>query len=226
MPGQAVGSSDLLIDIAPGGANGGGDSGGNSGGNRGGTSSYSITWTHGKLDLQSADALAADAVTARAAGSYDKFGLSFTQGQSLTDSTFLYTTLTAQAAQRNLDVSEKFQLGGANGVRAYPEGEAHGDQGYLMTFELRQTLPRLWDAQPGLIQVLAFVDTGTILANKTPWASGENRRTLSGAGIGLNWGDERSFIAKASLAHRIGNQKATSAPDSATRFWLQVVKYF
>ena len=129
------------------GANGGANGGGDSGGNRGGTSSYSITWTHGKLDLQSADALAADAVTARAAGSYDKFGLSFTQGQSLTDSTFLYTTLTAQAAQRNLDVSEKIQLGGANGVRAYPEGEAHGDQGYLMTLELRQTLPRLWDAQ-------------------------------------------------------------------------------
>ena len=199
---------------------------GSSGDNGGGISSYAATWTHGKLDLQSADAQVADAATARTAGSYDKFGLSFTHGQSLTDSTFLYTTFTAQAAQRNLDISEKFQLGGANGVRAYPEGEAHGDQGYLMTLELRQTLPRLWDAQPGLMQVLGFVDTGTVLANKTPWAPGENHRTLSGAGVGLNWGDERSFIAKASLAHRIGNQKATSAPDSATRFWLQVVKYF
>lgn len=57
----------------------------------------------------------------------------FNQGWSL------YANLEAQSADKNLDSSEKFFLGGAQGVRAYPLGEAAGDEGAMATLELRYT---------------------------------------------------------------------------------------
>lgn len=191
----------------------------------GGITNFGVNWTHGTLYIDSATAMAADAATARTAGSYDKLSINGTRVQTLTNATTLYATLTAQFAQRNLDISEKIQLGGANGVRAYPEGEAHGDQGYLLNLEGRHTLPPFWDRPTGQAQLIGFIDTGTVTINKSPWVAGQNKRTLSGFGVGLNWTDERSLVFKALVAHKLGHEKATSAPNSTTRFWLQLVKY-
>jgi len=44
-------------------------------------------------------------------------------------------------ASRNLTSAEKFSLGGATGVRAYPSGEALGDTGYVFQGELRYIIP-------------------------------------------------------------------------------------
>ena len=42
-----------------------------------------------------------------------------------------------QLANKNLDSSEKFTLGGIGGVRAYPSGEASGDEGRKISFDLK-----------------------------------------------------------------------------------------
>ena len=42
----------------------------------------------------------------------------------------------------------------------------------------------------------------------------------------LNWEDYNNFVVNAYWAHKLGNAVATSAPDSNSRFWIQVVKYF
>jgi hemolysin activation/secretion protein len=65
-----------------------------------------------------------------------------------------------------------------------------------------------------------------VTTNKNRWTSGSNTRTLSGAGVGLNWTDPGNFAARAFYARKLGNEVATSAPDRSGRFWLQVVKYF
>ena len=67
---------------------------------------------------------------------------------------------------------------------------------------------------------------GSATLNKNPWAAGENHRTLSGAGIGLNWVDNSNFVVKAYYAHKLGNATALSAPDKSGRFWVQAIKYF
>ena len=54
-----------------------------------------------------------------------------------------------QLAFDNLDSSEKMELGGAYGVRAYPEGEAFGDEGYIATAEARLMLDSLTGSLPG-----------------------------------------------------------------------------
>jgi len=192
----------------------------------GGWSTYSLTWTSGSLDLQSPAAAQTDAITARSEGHYDRLGLSVTRSQRVTDAFSLYGALQGQLASQNLDISEKTGLGGANSVRAYPEGEAYVDQGYAVTVEARLTLPKMFVSMPGDWQVIGFVDSGSGRADKDPWSAGRNRRTLTGGGVGLNWFDARSFVIKAYYAHTMGAAAATSAPDKDGRFWINSVKYF
>jgi hemolysin activation/secretion protein len=118
------------------------------------------------------------------------------------------------------------ELGGMNAVRAYPEGEAYADEGYLLTIEGRMLLPNFSDRMPGRVQLVAFVDAGSVRTNKNPWTVGDNRRTLSGAGVGAVWSDPGNFMLRAYYARKLGNEKATSAPDKSGRFWIQGVKYF
>lgn len=193
---------------------------------RGGLSKYSLTWTSGNLDILSALALATDMATVKSNGHYDKLGLSFMRLQSVTETVSIYAAMVGQVASKNLDTSEKIGLGGANGVRAYPEGEAYGDQGYLLNLEVRKVLPKFSERMSGQVLLIAFADTGSVTLNKTPWSSGQNRRTLSGTGIGVNWINDNDFILKAYYAHKVGNAKAVSAPDEQNRFWIQGIKYF
>ncbi|MDC8756173.1 ShlB/FhaC/HecB family hemolysin secretion/activation protein [Janthinobacterium fluminis] len=192
----------------------------------GGASTYSLTWTSGKVDIRSAAALAADQATVGSNGHFDKWSLSLMHLHSLAENTSLFASLSVQMASKNLDISEKMGLGGVGAVRAYPGGEGYADQGYVLSLELRRNLPDFGAALPGQLQALAFVDTGTVSLNKHPWAAGENRKTLSGAGLGLTWMGQNGLALKLYYAHKLGGAVATSAPDSASRVWLQAVKYF
>jgi hemolysin activation/secretion protein len=117
-------------------------------------------------------------------------------------------------------------LGGANAVRAYPEGEAYVDQGYLVNLEARLSLPRFSELMLGQTQLVGFIDSGTGRLSKAPWDEGRNHRTLSGGGLGVNWFAPSSFVVKAYYAHTIGAAAATSAPDRDSRFWINAIKYF
>jgi hemolysin activation/secretion protein len=111
-------------------------------------------------------------------------------------------------------------------VRAYPEGEAYADEGYVLTLEARLTLPRFSESMPGQWQLIGFVDTGTVTTSKSPWGTAANSRTLSGAGVGLNWSETNNFMVRMYYAVKLGNETATSAPDASSRFWIQAVNYF
>jgi hypothetical protein len=77
------------------------------------------------------------------------------------------------------------------------------------------------------LQAVAFIDHGSMWLNHNPWSPGDNNRTLSAAGIGLNWfGGEDGFAIKTAYAFKLGNEKATSAPDKSGRFWFQLTKFF
>ena len=192
----------------------------------GGFNSYSVAATVGDLNIQTPTARAIDALTARSDGHYNKLMINGSRLQRVTDSFSLYAGVSGQLASKNLDNSEKMQLGGIQAVRAYPEGEAYADEGYVMTLEARQNLPKFTDNMLGQLQLVGFVDTGHVKIDQTPWTTGDNSRTLSGAGVGLNWMDYNNFVMKLAYAHKLGSEKATSAPDSNGQFWVQLVKYF
>lgn len=192
----------------------------------GGWDSYSVTWSDGNLDMQSPLALATDRLSANANGHYSKLSFNAARLQNLSRSTMLYGAIYGQFASKNLDISEKMELGGMNAVRAYPEGESYGDQGYVLTLEARLQLSKFSERLPDEMQLIGFVDTGTVTLDKNPWTVGSNRRTRSGLGVGFNWMRHNNFMVKAFYAHKLGNAVATSAPDESGRFWIQLVKYF
>jgi hemolysin activation/secretion protein len=192
----------------------------------GGVSSYSLTWTTGNLDIQTAAAHSFDAVTAKSDGQYNKFGYSLMRLQNVTESVSLYGAINGQFALNNLDVSEKMELGGMYAVRAYPEGETYADEGFVATLEARLLLPKFSERLPGQMHLIGLVDVGSVTVNKDPWTAESNSRTLSGAGVGFTWMDTNNFSLKTYYAFKLGNEPATSAPDSSGRFWVQVVKYF
>ncbi len=192
----------------------------------GGLNSYSLAATVGDLNIQTPAAHSVDALTARSDGHYNKLMVSANRLQRVTDSVSLFAGLNGQLASKNLDSSEKMELGGMNAVRAYPEGEAYADQGYVLTLEARKDLPKFIEKMPGQMQLVGFIDTGRVDINETTWSTGDNTRTLSGAGVEINWADYNNFVMKLAYAHKLGSEKAISAPDKSGRFWVQLVKFF
>jgi hemolysin activation/secretion protein len=200
----------------------------------GGFSTYLLNLTAGDLDIRTPGTRAFDydlgipgATGPRTNGRYDKLGFHVTRLQNLTGPFSLYGSLRGQIASKNLDISEKMELGGMYGVRAYPEGEAYADEGYIATLEGRMRLPKFSQSMPGQMHLIGFADYGHVTVNHTPWLAGQdNNRSLSAAGVGFTWEDYNNFSVRTYWAHRLGNERPTSAPDGPSRFWIQVVKYF
>lgn len=191
----------------------------------GGVNSFSLSLSAGTLDIQTPVARAVDAITARSQGAYNKLSFTASRLQQITDSVSFFAGISGQGASKNLDPSEKMSLGGMDGVRAYPQGESFGDQGYLVNLEARLLLPKA-ESLPGRMHLIGFVDAGSVTIDKNPWAAGSNQRNLAAYGLGLTWGEPGNFLVRTYYARKLGNDVATSAPDRSGRLWIQGVKYF
>lgn len=195
----------------------------------GGLNAFSITYTHGDLKL-SPDALAqADAASTglQTAGTFRKWNYDYKRLNRVTDQASVLFSLFGQQASKNLASAEKMSLGGPDGVRAYPVGEAIGDSGNLVQAEARYIWPgvRVFD---GELTVSAHLDWGQVLVNEKPLATEtHNKRSISGSGIGLSLGAEGGFVVRASVSWRVGSEEPTADPESRDpRAWLQAVKWF
>ncbi|MNX13515.1 Heme/hemopexin transporter protein HuxB precursor [compost metagenome] len=184
----------------------------------GGLSSGSISYSTGRLRILDEDERYVDRRTARTAGRSHRINLDAARLQRLSDRFQLYSQASAQWAGGNLDSSQKFSLGGAYSVRAYPLGAASGDQGWMLGTELRYLPAPAW-------QLSTFVEGGAVQFNKRPWMAGRNRQTLGGAGVGALWTGDRRQIGM-SLAWRIGRYDEATGPERSPRIWLQAAQYF
>ncbi|MGB4116976.1 MAG: ShlB/FhaC/HecB family hemolysin secretion/activation protein [Polaromonas sp.] len=177
----------------------------------GGINSFDLGLVMGNLNIASAGALAIDAASAQTNGSYSKMTYGLSRLQRINNSTIISASLNGQQAGKNLDSSEKFSLGGPTGVRAYPSGEASGDEGFKGTLELRHSWNANW-------QSTLFYDFGSISKiNKTPFgAAASNSKNLGGVGIGLNATFDKVQV-KAALAWRTDGGLPASLPASAVK---------
>lgn len=177
----------------------------------GGITSFDATLTSGQLMIDSAAALNTDSTSAQTNGSFNKLGYGVARLQRLSDNTFMQMSLTGQQAGKNLDSSEKFSLGGINGVRAYPSGEASGDEGKKATLELRHNINTTW-------QGTFFYDYGAVKTNKFPFGTSPAAdRSLFGAGVGVNAAFENKLQIRITMAWRINGGLPTSIPASAAK---------
>ena len=188
----------------------------------GGASGLSVSLATGNLDIESPAARAIDDASARSSGRYTRVSYDANRLQRLTEAAVLSISVSGQFASKNLDSSEKFALGGAHGVRAYPQGEGVGDEGYVATLEARL-------AFTSALQGIAFYDAGSVTLDRNRFsASAPNHRTLAGAGVGAN-ADVAGFQVQAAVAWRTQGGEPTSVPQAASHavnFWVQAAKAF
>ncbi len=196
-----------------------------------GQTRYRLTLTGGDLDIKGpADYITLNAETVDTAGHYAKAWGQVEFLQPLASWNFLSVRLSGQVASRNLDSSEKFLLGGFNGIRAYPEGEAAGDEAWLARIDW--VIPLRLAELPGQAAVRAFVDNGAIWINDSTRGGLAdpgipNHYSLSGAGVGFNWTLPQGWAFSAYVATKLGNNPGRSASgndadgkDSSARGWV------
>lgn len=184
----------------------------------GGIWAAELSMISGSLDIQTDVIRQLDAVSAHTDGRYTRWTYRLGRLQRITDSSQLALVLSGQQASKNLDSSEKFSLGGINGVRAYPQGEAVGDEGTLAKLEWRHSFN-------SALQGVAFYDVGEVTASHN--SGGGNHRQISGVGLGMN-AELAGFQMKSSLAWRTSGEP-NSIPTSARRnptLFIQVGRAF
>jgi hemolysin activation/secretion protein len=191
-----------------------------------GVTNFNISGAYGRLYLDNFQTLFSDYFGARTQGSYTKFDYSVSRLQQLNQTNAFYFGFSGQIANKNLDTSEQFYLGGPNTVRGYDVGVVSGAEGNLATIEYRHDFT--FSMLPGPWQSSVFVDSGHIEAYKTTFYPGPNTARLNSAGVGLHWSAAHDWIVSTSIATPIGNKPVLAGPhvNTTTRFWFQVQKGF
>ena len=195
----------------------------------GGLNAFSVTYTQGDLKIAPTSLSDQDqsASGLKTVGTFRKWNYDFKRLNRVTDNISVLLALTGQQASKNLASAEKMSLGGPNGVRAYPVGEATGDSGNQVTGEVRYIIPgfRLLEAD---VTVSAFYDWGQVYINEKPRdIDVPNKRSIAGAGFGLSLGKEGDFVFRGSASWSADDeQPQADTAHRVPRVWVQAVKWF
>ena len=175
-----------------------------------GATGYSALYYWGKLSYD-------DVGEHYTEGSFSKFTTDINHIQRLGSVVNLHLNFHSQLASRDLDGSEQFSLGGASGVRAYPQGEASGDSGYQATAELRYLTPLPY------LSLSAFTDWGEVTLSK----SYGGHRNLAGWGIGVEYAKPNDYLLRLDYARKINGEAFQSeGNDKNGRLWFLAYKAF
>lgn len=185
-----------------------------------GSTSASLSISLGRLDLHTEAVRLQDQASLKSAGRFSRGNLSLSHLLPITTDATLSGKISAQRASKNLDASEKFALGGPSAVRAYPQGEAAGDDAWLLSLEARQNLGRILG---NTLHGSLFADWGHGRINHD--GSGGSR-SLSGAGLAFSLGKPGVTMLRLALAQRLSGGPATADKDSRSRVWLSYEESF
>lgn len=150
-------------------------------------------------------------------GSFHKLTGDINHSRRLGNTVDLLLNFHSQLANKQLDGSEQFSLGGANGVRAYPQGEASGDSGYQATAELRCNMPLPY------LSLATFVDFGEVEQR----GYDDRHRNLAGWGIGVQYAKAGDYYLRLDYARKLNGEAFQSEDkDKNGRLWFQAYKLF
>ncbi len=184
----------------------------------GGENNASLTVARGLVDYESSGV--------STEGYFTKWRLNLNRRQKVDAQHLLLTSYQRQWANRTLDSSEKFNIGGSGAVRAYPSGEASGTQASLLTIELQRDLD--WKNQS--YKFSAFYDLGDVTKEKN-----SSSYKLQGLGLWVGasypnkWGQSQWRVT---WARRIGSNPGESNGNDSdgtyylNRFWFSASQVF
>lgn len=135
--------------------------------------------------------------------------------QLLTPYWEFHTNLKLQHSSNTLHDSEKLQLGGANGVRGYGDGDASGDEGYLSSTEF------VWHTKVPGLTFNAFFDIGGA-GDKLA----HDIQTIRSWGTGVGYSKPNDYFFKFEYARKIGNNKNVTSDYTRNRLWFIAGKIF
>lgn len=195
--------------------------------------SAGLSFSFGDSDQRNAAALSTDSSTRQIQGSFSKVSYNAGFLQPLSSTWSFNASLRGQTASKNLDSTERFSLGGPYGVRAYPVGEATGDEGWLLSLTLSDKLS-------GNLAANFFIDTGSVRLNRNTWDNWNASNTnlpntyeLSGWGVGLDYRVSPQILLNASIATPIGknpgrdvNGLNSDGYGNHTRAWVGLAGQF
>lgn len=184
-----------------------------------GQSALSLQLSSGQLDIHDRDEQRFDAASVGSEGGFSKLTLSGERWQQLPGGFQLRGSASLQWALDNLTSAQKLAIGGPAGVRAYPAGEAQGDEGRLASLELHRALPLAPRWRPTAI---LFADYGRVRFNHRTWSgfAGDTTRELAAAGVGLDWRGPRGLGFSAWQAWPLTDTQVTAESDDNHRLWL------
>lgn len=104
--------------------------------------------------------------------------------RALATDTLLIVSGGLQFADRPLPAAEKFSLGGSQNGRGYRQDVLVGDSGMNVSLEARFPIARVPELQ-GLLQLVPFIDLGSVWNNDGSASTGNN--WILGTGLGLRW---------------------------------------
>lgn len=194
----------------------------------GGLNQVSAELTHGQTQFTDQVAAANDASTARTAGRFTKVNLRAYRNQTISATFSLSLSMDSQWAQKNLDATQKFSLGGLRSVRAYEAGVLSTDHALFSSVELRMLLPlpgEAWNIQ-GRWYACVFWDKAVAQVNKNPWNNTSNRVHLRGSGLAMYWQGPNEWRATASVGKSLGVSSSLLGGANAMHktAWLELAK--
>ena len=197
----------------------------------GGANTISVGMSHGKVSSRG--------MIPMNEGQHTLINYSASRQQTISEKLSLFLSISGQITQDVstsaihtigmtedfLDSAESFSLGGLNGVRAYPSGEATGSVGRLVNAELRYLLSND-------LMVKSFYDWGWV-GKRDPTTTGPSEYELSGAGVNIAWSTPLDFTFQGTYSRRFGNNPNPSPTGmdqdgslDEDRFWLVLGRSF
>lgn len=175
-------------------------------------------FTYGKLNFDNATDEDTDKAGANTTGNYSKINIDLEHNINFNSKISLENSLKMQyaLANKNLDGSEDFSIGGSNGVKLYPDGELSAENGYIFSTELKYQLPKLdsLNSSVGL-----FYDRGRAFMANSSNVDFESK-SLQDIGLGL-YNSYDKFFSKVQVAWNVNSKDTTSEPNNNSRLLFQ-----
>lgn len=180
-------------------------------------SKASFNLKYGNLNFDDETKKATDLSGANTNGNYSKINLDLSNTIAFTNELSLDAGLKMQYAlsNKNLDGSEDLSIGGASGVKLYPDSEISAENGYVFNTEVKYKLPSLENLNNS---VGIFYDRGKVwMANNNV---GFESKSLQDAGVGYYASYDR-FFGQTQVAWNVNSNEVTSEPNRNSRILFQ-----